>query len=80
MNESLKIAVAGLGTVGAETLRLIQEHGDLISARCGRPIAVSAVAARDRSKPVRSVKRCRNLRWSISTVSHFGWPICEVKG
>ena len=51
MNESLKIAVAGLGTVGAETLRLIQEHGDLISARCGRPIVVSAVAARDRSKP-----------------------------
>ncbi len=51
MSDSLKIAVAGLGTVGAETVRLIHEHGTLIAARCGRPIAVVGVSARDRSKP-----------------------------
>ena len=51
MSESLKIAVAGLGTVGAETVRLIHEHGAMIAARCGRPIAVAGVSARDRSKP-----------------------------
>ncbi len=51
MSESLKIAVAGLGTVGAETVRLIHEHGALIAARCGRQIAVAGVSARDRGKP-----------------------------
>ena len=50
MTEALRIAVAGLGTVGAGTLQLIREHSDLISARCGRPIMVSAVSARDRRK------------------------------
>ncbi len=50
MSETLRIAVAGLGTVGCGTLQLIQENNDLISARCGRPILVSAVSARDRRK------------------------------
>ncbi|MCZ6847688.1 MAG: homoserine dehydrogenase, partial [Alphaproteobacteria bacterium] len=50
MSEPLRIAVAGLGTVGAETVRLIREHGALIAARCGRPIEIAAVSARDRNK------------------------------
>lgn len=50
MTEALKIAIAGLGTVGCGTLRLIQEQGALISARCGRNVTVAAVSARNRSK------------------------------
>lgn len=50
MSRPLKIAVAGLGTVGAGTLRLLRDHADLLAQRCGRPIAVTAVAARDRSR------------------------------
>lgn len=50
MSAPLKIAIAGLGTVGAETVRLIRAQGALIAARCGRPIEIAAVSARDRGK------------------------------
>jgi homoserine dehydrogenase len=46
----LKIAVAGLGTVGAGTLKLLRDKGNLIAQRCGGPIEITAVAARNRSK------------------------------
>ena len=50
MSEPLKIAVAGLGTVGAGILKLLSEHCDLLASRCGRKIQVTAVSARDRGK------------------------------
>jgi len=46
----LRIGIAGLGTVGAGVVQLLRTHGDLIAARAGRPIVVSAVSARDRTK------------------------------
>lgn len=46
----LRIAIAGLGTVGAGVIRLLDTNGALIAARAGRPIEVVAVSARDRSK------------------------------
>lgn len=46
----MNIAVAGLGSVGAGTLGLIAEQGDLLERRCGRPIRVVAVSARDRAR------------------------------
>ncbi|MBC8269113.1 MAG: homoserine dehydrogenase [Rhodospirillaceae bacterium] len=50
MNEPLKIAVAGLGTVGAGILKLLAEHGDMLEGRCGRRIEVTAVSAREQGK------------------------------
>ncbi len=50
MTQALRIGVAGLGTVGGGTLALLEAHGELIAERCGRPILVSAVSARDRRK------------------------------
>ena len=50
MSGPLKIAVAGLGTVGAGLLRLVRENGALLERRCGRAVAVTAVSARDRAK------------------------------
>lgn len=50
MNDPLKIAVAGLGTVGAGLLHLLKDNGELIARRCGRPIKVVAVSARDRNR------------------------------
>ena len=50
MTTAVKVAVAGLGTVGVGTLKLLQEHGDLLAARAGRPVLLSAVTARDRNK------------------------------
>ena len=46
----LRIAIAGLGTVGAGVIRLLDTNRDLIAARAGRAIEVVAVAARDRGK------------------------------
>jgi len=50
MTTPLKIAVAGLGTVGAGILKLLASHGDLLARRCGRPIRVVAVSAREPGK------------------------------
>lgn len=50
MAEPLNIALAGLGTVGAGVLRLIEANAALIERRAGRPIRVTAISARDRSK------------------------------
>ncbi len=46
----LRIGIAGLGTVGAAVARLLFEHADLLQARCGRPIVLTAVSARDRTR------------------------------
>ncbi|MGQ0664185.1 MAG: homoserine dehydrogenase [Pseudomonadota bacterium] len=50
MRPPLKIAIAGLGTVGAGVLKLIGENGGLIARRCGREIVASALSARDRGR------------------------------
>lgn len=46
----LRIGIAGLGTVGAGTVRLLQVNAELIAARAGRELMVVAVAARDRGR------------------------------
>lgn len=50
MADALKIAVAGLGTVGVGTVSLLAKQSELIAARCGRPVVVTAVSARDKTK------------------------------
>ncbi|HTH18086.1 MAG TPA: homoserine dehydrogenase [Magnetospirillum sp.] len=50
MMKPLKIAVAGLGTVGAGLVKLLTDNAEAIASRAGRPIQVTAVSARDRSK------------------------------
>ena len=49
-NLPLRLGIAGLGTVGGGVVRLVQQHGDLLAARCGRPIQVAAVSAHDRNR------------------------------
>nr|WP_137676916.1 homoserine dehydrogenase [Parerythrobacter lutipelagi] len=49
MTEPLRIAIAGLGTVGAGVVRLMTENGPVLTERAGRPIQIVAVSARDRS-------------------------------
>jgi homoserine dehydrogenase len=46
----LRLGLAGLGTVGAGVVRIVQRHTGLIAARAGRPVAITAVSARDRSR------------------------------
>ena len=46
----LRVAIAGLGTVGAAVADLLITRKGLIDARCGREILISAVSSRDRSR------------------------------
>lgn len=46
----MKIAVAGLGTVGAGTVELLRQNADLLAQRCGRRLELMAVSARDRAR------------------------------
>ena len=70
MAKPLRIAVAGLGTVGCGIVGLIGQNRELMAKRCGRPIEVVAVSARSREKD-------RNL-----DLSGFSWvddPILLAK-
>jgi homoserine dehydrogenase len=46
----LNVGIAGLGTVGAEVVRLIEQQGRTLSARSGRGVRVVAVTARSKAK------------------------------
>jgi homoserine dehydrogenase len=46
----LRLAIAGLGTVGATVARFIATDGDAYAARAGRAVVATAVAARNRGK------------------------------
>ncbi|RKK03711.1 homoserine dehydrogenase [Pseudoroseomonas wenyumeiae] len=70
MTRPLAIGVAGLGTVGAGVLKLLRDNAGIIAARAGRPIAVTAVAARDRSRD-RGVP-LDGLRWYEDPVALAG--------
>lgn len=48
--QTLRIGLAGLGNVGAGVLKLLDHNADIIAARAGRPIAITAVSARDRTR------------------------------
>src|SRR5258708_1179308 len=50
MAAPLRLGIAGLGTVGAEVVRLIESEGRTLAARCGRSVRVTAVTARAKAK------------------------------
>lgn len=50
MTDHLRLGIAGLGTVGVGVVKIVQRRADLLSARCGRDIQISAVSARSRDK------------------------------
>lgn len=50
MNEPLRIGIAGLGTVGASVARILNAKSNSLTHKCGRPISVTGVSSRDRTK------------------------------
>jgi homoserine dehydrogenase len=46
----LRIGIAGLGTVGAGVLKLLTQQQDILAARAGVPLVVTAVSARNRQQ------------------------------
>ena len=76
MTRPLSVALAGLGTVGAGVLTLLRSNADIIAARAGRPIAVTAVSARDRTRD-RGVA-LSGLRWFDDPVALATDPAADV--
>jgi len=72
----LKIAVAGLGTVGAGTVQLLQRNADLLERRSGRRLVVTAVAARDKRRD-RGVDLSA-VRWYGDAVAMTADPEIDV--
>lgn len=72
----LKVGIAGLGTVGAGVMKLLAAQADLIAARAGRPVVVTAVSARDRNRD-RGVK-LDGLNWYDDAVGLAHDPAVDV--
>jgi homoserine dehydrogenase len=80
MSQPLRIAIAGLGTVGIGVIRMIEMHGEQIASRAGRAIEISAIHAKDKSK-----KRAIDVskyRWidDIADLPSYADVVVEVIG
>ncbi|HXE17237.1 MAG TPA: homoserine dehydrogenase [Stellaceae bacterium] len=76
MSAPLRIALAGLGTVGAGTVTLLRANAETIAHRAGRPVEIVAVSARDRRK-----KRGLDLAgiaWHADPVAMAALPNVDV--
>jgi len=76
MTHPLAIGIAGLGTVGAGVMAVLRDNADIIAARAGRDIAVTAVSARDRTRD-RGVA-VAGLRWYEDPVALAADPAVDV--
>jgi homoserine dehydrogenase len=76
MKPPLKIAVAGLGTVGAGTLQLLDGQAARLAERAGRRIVVTAVSARNRRRE-RGVD-LSGARWYEDAVAMAAIPEIDV--
>jgi homoserine dehydrogenase len=72
----LKVAIAGLGTVGAGTVRLLRQNAELLERRAGRKLALVAVAARDRRRD-RGIDLA-GVRWEDDAAALASAPDIDV--
>jgi homoserine dehydrogenase len=76
MKTPLKIAIAGLGTVGAGVVQLLDRQAELLAARAGRRLVVTAVSARDRRRD-RGVDLSA-VRWYEDAVAMAADPEIDI--
>lgn len=50
MTSPLRLGIAGLGTVGTGVVKIVRQKANLLAARAGRPVVITAVSARSRDK------------------------------
>jgi homoserine dehydrogenase len=67
MAAALKVGVAGLGTVGASVIKILDARRDALTASSGRPIHVTAVSARERGRE-RGID-LNNIKWHDDPVA-----------
>ena len=70
MAEPLRVGIAGLGTVGASVIRLLERQCGALAARAGRGVKVTAVCARDKS---------RDRGVDLSGITWFDDPVALAK-
>src|SRR5690349_10755483 len=63
----LKVGLAGLGTVGAAVIELIERERAALAARCGRAVEVTAVTARSKAK--RRPVDLRKIKWARDPIA-----------
>ncbi|HLI99364.1 MAG TPA: homoserine dehydrogenase, partial [Bradyrhizobium sp.] len=71
----LKVGIAGLGTVGVEVVRLIEQQNRALSLRSGRGIRVVAVTAR--SKVKKRGLDLRGIEWAKSPLALASDPAID---
>lgn len=70
MSKTVRLGLAGLGTVGIGVLDIVAKHRDVLSARAGAKLEVVAVSARNRSK---------NRGHDLSGLTWFDDPVALAK-
>ena len=76
MNNPMGIGIAGLGTVGGGVFKLLGEQAELLAARCGRPLEVRAVSAREKGRD-RGFE-LSGVRWHDDPAALAGDPDVEI--
>jgi homoserine dehydrogenase len=76
MKAPLRIGIAGLGTVGAGVVKLLAEHGRLLSLRGGRSLKLVAVSARRKARK-RDIDVSR-VRWESDPMALATAPDIDV--
>ena len=70
MSDTLRLGIAGLGTVGAALMHIVNNNGSAMAATTGRSLAVSAVSARSKNK---------DRGFSMDGIEWFDDPVALAK-
>ncbi|HEU5047517.1 MAG TPA: homoserine dehydrogenase [Rickettsiales bacterium] len=70
MEKIFNIAIAGLGTIGGGTLKLLQSNASLLKERCGVTLKVVAVLERDKGK--QKILNLEGIHWASSVEELVG--------
>lgn len=76
MKPPLRLAIAGLGTVGAGVVRLLRQNAELLALRGGRELVLAAISARDRSRD-RGIDLA-GVRWFTDAAELAGDPAIDI--
>lgn len=75
--KTIRLGVAGLGTVGCGLIQLLERHGERMGAQLGAKLVVTAVSARDRGK-ARDIEIGDDVQWFDDAVQLATSPDIDV--